>query len=331
MDELEELGVFTLALHQGEEAAGLREGIPSRAAAEPPLADAPVLRVYTAEQALGREKAEAERPGGVLSMAARDLAKATAVANAAQEQWLGGWSGGQIWESSELLARVLCLQPPSFWRGRRVVELGCGCGLLGLTAAAFSPREVVLTDQVPEMAHWNALRNFGRAPLFDGPSPPRGNAAELAKLGLLPTDATIRVKRLRWGSQQDIDLACGPAPFDIVLGSDLLYHAAHHRRLATTITQLSGLGTIVLLASPDAEVDDEMMQAFYERLRASGFELEDISEQPEVAELRVLRSAPHHPPPTTTVHLLLLLLHQHHHQRRHCNHHHNHDSLPRLG
>ena len=182
------------------------------------------------------------------------------------------------------------------------------------------------------MAHWNALRNFGRAPLFDGPSPPRANAAELAKLGLLPTDATIRVKRLRWGSQQDIDLACGPAPFDIVLGSDLLYHAAHHRRLATTITQLSGLGTIVLLASPDAEVDDEVMQAFYERLRASGFELEDISEQPEVAELRVLRSAPHHPPPTTTVHLLLLLLlHQHHHQRRHCNHHHNHDSLPRLG
>ena len=73
MDELEELGVFTLALHQGEEAAGLREGIPSRAAAEPPLADAPVLRVYTAEQALGREKAEAERPGGVVSMAARDL------------------------------------------------------------------------------------------------------------------------------------------------------------------------------------------------------------------------------------------------------------------
>ena len=48
MDELEELGVFTLALHQGEEVAGLREGIPSRTTDEPPLADAPVPRVVTA-------------------------------------------------------------------------------------------------------------------------------------------------------------------------------------------------------------------------------------------------------------------------------------------
>lgn len=226
------------------------------------LTDAPVLRIYTSEQALLLEAAEAAASGsGSISSAARELREATATANATQEQWLGGWTGSQIWESSELLARVLCLQPPSFWRGKRVIELGCGCGLAGLTAAAFSPREVVLTDQVPALAHWNALRNFGQRPLWEGPSTPpaatgsRAAFAESAGLRLLPTSATIRAEQLRWGSQQDIDLVCGALPFDLVLGSDVVYSEEDHDRLATTLVQLSGLGTVVLLASPGAALD----------------------------------------------------------------------------
>jgi tRNA1(Val) A37 N6-methylase TrmN6 len=36
----------------------------------------------------------------------------------------------------QALARVLIAQTPEFWqRNRRVVELGCGCGLSGLVAA----------------------------------------------------------------------------------------------------------------------------------------------------------------------------------------------------
>ena len=54
---------------------------------------------------------------------------------------LGGWTGGMIWDGSLVLSRVLISQPRSIWdpkrhhRRRRVVELGCGCGMVGLTAA----------------------------------------------------------------------------------------------------------------------------------------------------------------------------------------------------
>ena len=119
VEEFDHLGVFTLALHQGTETQGRRDGVPTADSQQGGLTtDAPVLRVYTSEQALEREEAETEGSrGGRISNAAQDLRKATSFASSNTEQWLGGWSGGQIWESSELLARVLCLQPPSFWTG----------------------------------------------------------------------------------------------------------------------------------------------------------------------------------------------------------------------
>ena len=49
---------------------------------------------------------------------------------------LGGWTGGSVWESGEALARLLVTEGSSRVVGRRVLELGCGTGLVGLAAAA---------------------------------------------------------------------------------------------------------------------------------------------------------------------------------------------------
>ena len=69
---------------------------------------------------------------------------------------LGGWTGGLVWEASQVLARLLIAQSAEFWRRHsRVVELGCGCGLVGLTAAALGAEEVTLTDQVLFVAEHN--------------------------------------------------------------------------------------------------------------------------------------------------------------------------------
>ena len=40
-------------------------------------------------------------------------------------------------------------------------------------------------------------------------------------------------------------------PFDLVLGSDIMYNATHHGVLADTIAGLAGPGTVVLWATPD--------------------------------------------------------------------------------
>ena len=44
--------------------------------------------------------------------------------------------------------------------GQRVLELGCGCGLVGLAAAAAGASEVVMTDLVLAMARRNLEHNF---------------------------------------------------------------------------------------------------------------------------------------------------------------------------
>lgn len=54
----------------------------------------------------------------------------------------------QIWPSSLTLARYAELMDgnsPGFWKGKHVLELGCGCGLVGLVFAALGAK-VMLTD-----------------------------------------------------------------------------------------------------------------------------------------------------------------------------------------
>ena len=60
--------------------------------------------------------------------------------------------------------------------------------------------------------------------------PPATSAADMKKLGLLPTNASIRVKKLSWGNQQHIDIVSGGTPFDIILGSDILNLLRTHRK-----------------------------------------------------------------------------------------------------
>ena len=106
------------------------------------------------------------------------------------------------------------------------MELGTGCGLVGLTAAAHGAQEAVLTDQVLHVATINADANF------EGEDRRR-----------------IRLERLKWGDEEAAT-ALGP-PFDLILGSDIIYHAQDFDVLAETMASLAAVGTVAYLCTPD--------------------------------------------------------------------------------
>lgn len=55
--------------------------------------------------------------------------------------------GAAVWDGAYVLAAYLDAQPAGSFRDMRCVELGCGCGLLGLVLARLGASAVYLTDK----------------------------------------------------------------------------------------------------------------------------------------------------------------------------------------
>ena len=114
--------------------------------------------------------------------------------------------------------------------GLRVLELGCGLGLPSLTAA-LRGGDVLATDWAEdaiELLRRNAERN-----------------------GVL-----LRLARVRWS---DPDPLLRAAPWDLVLGADLLYEARNAEQLAELLPELGGE---VLLAEPGRPYAKEFLERF---------------------------------------------------------------------
>ena len=157
------------------------------------------------------------------------------------------WTGGTVWDSSTVLSQYLCTFAADYWPGRRVLELGCGCGLVGLTAARLGAAECCLTDVVLHVARHNADTNF--------------SGAERER---------VRLQQLRWGDEKQIAAA---GTHDLILGSDILYHTGSYPALADTLAGLAHPGTVALLATPD----EAFALKLFDRMRGHGFLVEDIS------------------------------------------------------
>jgi hypothetical protein len=123
-----------------------------------------------------------------------DGATAAAAAGVSDDS-VDGWTGGLIWMSSAELATFMVGKGRAYWAGKRVVELGSGCGVNGIVAAALGAREVLLSDQSIAAAAHNVRRNLGDA-------------------------VHVRVERLRWGDPADI--ARARPPYDVLLGADVV-------------------------------------------------------------------------------------------------------------
>jgi predicted nicotinamide N-methyase len=142
-----------------------------------------------------------------------------------EEEFLPYWA--ELWPSGLALAREVARRE---LRGLKVLELGCGLGLPSLAAAARGA-DVLATDwaeDATELLQRNAERN----------------------------GVFLRVARVRWSEPEPLLRA---APWDLVLGADLLYEARNAEQLAELLPLLGGE---VLLAEPGRPYAKEFLERF---------------------------------------------------------------------
>jgi predicted nicotinamide N-methyase len=116
-------------------------------------------------------------------------------------------------------------------RGRRVLELGCGLGLPSL-AAALQGADVLGSDWADD-------------------------AIELLRRNAERNGVFLQVERVRWSEPERLLRA---APWDLVLGADLLYEARNAEQLAELLPRLGGE---VLLAEPGRPYAKEFLERFH--------------------------------------------------------------------
>ena len=129
------------------------------------------------------------------------------------EEFLPYWA--ELWPSGVALARVVRMRDVA---GLRVLELGCGLGLPSIVAALGGAR-VLATDWSPE-------------------------ALEVAAANAERNGADVETALVSWSGAEPLVRA---APWDLVLGADLLYE---RRNVDQLLELLPRLGGEILLAEP---------------------------------------------------------------------------------
>lgn len=117
-------------------------------------------------------------------------------------------TGGVLWEAAIVLADYVGRNRESLaWRGRRVLELGAGAGLVAI-ALGLEGAEVCATDGNPRVLEV-AQRNIET----NGPLP-----------------GVVRVEAFDWNSAEDLQRIQTAGPWDAIVGSDLVYPGNAGRR-----------------------------------------------------------------------------------------------------
>ena len=185
-------------------------------------------------------------------------------------------TGLRVWDAAPRLIAHLDRHRERLLHNRIVIELGCGTGAVGLAAAAFGARHVVLSDVAStatmsnDSGGWSARSTL--AVLHD-------NVALNGERA-----ASASVAELHWGCEPHLAavLECWPKRFDTLVASDVLYYKPEetYDDLARTIRALAADEARVVLSYVERHGREH---TFVERLLAdSAFarvELEDSASE----------------------------------------------------
>lgn len=190
------------------------------------------------------------RPGGGMPITISQTMRQAVDGSGEKNMWEVS-TGSTVWGGGVVLQRYLEGLGPAFFEGKRVLELGTGTGLGGVTAAKLGAREVVVTDRdaaVLELARTNARANLDGAAL-----------------------RAFRAERLEWGPvPAEADAFAGP--WDLVLGADLTYNRDAWPVLVQTIKRLDAPA---LLSASERRTDELSSLASFLAKEGLAFELLD--------------------------------------------------------
>jgi predicted nicotinamide N-methyase len=167
-----------------------------------------------------------------------------------EEDRLPFWA--QLWPAGVALARAVAARPLA---GRRVLELGCGLGLVGI-AAALAGARVLAVDRSPEATTFTAV-----------------NAAR--------NTVTLQTAVCAFDQPEPL---LGQAPWDLVLAADLLYEQRNVAVLVGLLPRLVGATGEVWLADPGRP----LLGRFLAALDATGWRREQVAADPDTVSIHRL-------------------------------------------
>jgi len=170
----------------------------------------------------------------------------------------------KLWDGAFLLARYLentAVFPAGFWCGKQCIELGAGCGLTGLVAWLLGAT-VTLTDLLSATEHTKQCVNSNVDRLTQT-DPALGERL-----------SAIQVKEYTWGSASDLQFLS--PPYDVILGSDIVYSAESSDSLVEALQVLSGPSSLVLLSYKPRGLNEEV---FFTKLVGSGFTINCVASE----------------------------------------------------
>ena len=147
-----------------------------------------------------------------------------------REEYLPYWA--ELWPSGLALAKRIAGRA---LHGARTLELGCGLALPSM-AAALAGGRVLATDWSPQ-------------------------AIELVRDNAARNEIELAAERVAWAEP---DAIVDQAPWDIVLGADLLYEHRNAAALLPLLPRLAGPTTEIWIADPGRPP----LRPFLERARA---------------------------------------------------------------
>lgn len=167
-------------------------------------------------------------------------------------------TGLKLWDGAYILAKHLENTnsfPCGFWKGKRCIELGAGCGLVGM-AAWLLGASVTLTDTEDMLEHTKKCVKH--------------NLEKVNGRGSKEVDGlAINTQVYLWGT----DCTDLSPPFDIILGSDIIYQQSCVDDLLNTLEKLSGPDTVIFISYKTRGLGEDV---FFEKLRDTQFTLSKI-------------------------------------------------------